>query len=643
MVKKLLLFVVLTMMTMQVGAQNAFQANDNNNTIHWGYPDAPLNHFGMAYMPETIAMAIKVPGTLLEGSVMKGVSIVLPAPQDLKEAKVWASTVQPTDYATGDIINKTLDLSSVEGKKSIDILFDESYTITDQDFYVGYTFTQTDAFTDPDSYTPLWMYDWAKEVPGSFYLYTSTTFPMWFDMYGFNYGNAPIDLILDMTDCKAKGNVQVSEVGYKTVKTGVKPEIALTLTNNGGFVTDFDITTDVDGKKTTSHVVLDEPVCRLKESVGYILNIDALADSKVVPLTVSVDKVNGKTNAETVTNETEGSLIAISKEASRRSVLESFTTIDDDREVLAMASYPLLKKALGDKLIIINSHFSTSDETPDPMANEDYDELGFAMTGGVLPLYIIDRKQQTNPYYGLNTTDADGKYHFVADKVVNDVNSLASEADFKLQAAWTDETKNSITATAQTTFYLNSNDPLYTIGFVLTEDNVSYEGTKQGNALSADYEEDWGGGYIYKPENNKLFPDDDLAIYTSGSPVIENPVNDYIVRGAWGAKTGIDNSIEAIENNKQQVYSTTLNIENKKVLDKKNLKLVALLIRLLDGTIVNADEVGISEVPTGISTLNADSRNEERFTLDGRQLSAPAKGLNIVKMANGKVVKKFVK
>ena len=643
MTKIFLLCLALVSAMLLTGAQNALLANESN-TIYWGYPKKPLNHFGMAYQPETISMAIQVPGALLEGCTIKGINIVLPATQDLKNAKVWISKELPADYATGDILNKEIDFSTVTGKQPSDVLLDEPYTIGSENFYVGYTFTQSDTFTDGDSYFPLWVYDRAKELEGAFYMYTSMTFPMWFPMKGYGYGNAAIDLLLDITNCTAKGNVSLTELGTNTAKVGENPTFTINMTNNAGFVTDLDYTVVQDGKKSTKHLTLDEPLTRLQQVAPLTLEFDAPTQTGVMEVSASVDKVNGKDNAETVTNETEGNLVVISKEGTRRSVLESFTTMSDEREVLAMASYPLLKNSLGDKLIIINSHFTTDEENPDPTANEDYDEIGFALTDGILPLYIVDRKREINPYYGITGADANGLYHFTSDQVVSATNSIPCEADLQLTANWTDETMTSISATTNTTFYLNSSEPLYNIGFVLIENNVSYENSKQANALSADYEEDWGGGYMYKPENNKLFPDDDLKAFTEGPAVIENPVNDYIVRAAWSPKTGIEESVKSLVDGQEQTFTTTLNIEGKEVLNKENVKVVALLISLLDGSIVNAAEVSVNKKDTGISNTSANNQTEAvRYALDGRHLNAPAKGMNIVKMANGKVKKIVVR
>lgn len=53
----------------------------------------------------------------------------------------------------------------------------------------------------------------------------------------------------------------------------------------------------------------------------------------------------------------------------------------------------------------------------------------------------------------------------------------------------------------------------------------------------------------------------------------------------------------------------------------------------------------VYSAPAGIKDVNKADNTAEvgRFTADGQQISAPVKGLNIVKLANGKTIKQLVK
>ena len=427
-----------------------------------------------------------------------------------------------------------------------------------------------------------------------------------------------------------------------TVKTGEEVRFNMGMLNQAGFVKSIDYTFTQDGESVERHLDLESPLTRLLQVGQFEVQAATPEVAAMQPVSLSVDKVNGTDNAETVLNETEGAIIAVDKVGQRRSVYEAFTTISSPQEVLAMASLPLLRNAVGDKMIAINAHFTADDENPDPMNCEDYSDLAFSLTNGTLPAYYIDRLQQFNPYFGTTPMDGNGTYHFNADKTFNDVNSRACEVDFELTAQWADDSKTQLEATTQTTFYLNSEEPFYAIGFVLTEDDVCYEEVKQQNALSPDYFDDWNWSY---PENNKLFPDDDLREYTTGPAEISAPVNQNVVRGAWEPVAGIDGSVEAIESDKAQQFTTVLDIADKTVLDKNNLKLVALLINLYDGSIVNAAEVSLSDETTAVASLGANDSQKvsSRYSVSGQLLKAPHKGLNIVKLANGKTLKMIVR
>ncbi len=64
-----------------------------------------------------------------------------------------------------------------------------------------------------------------------------------------------------------------------------------------------------------------------------------------------------------------------------------------------------------------------------------------------------------------------------------------------------------------------------------------------------------------------------------------------------------------------------------------------------DAMVNNANQVKLTDVPEGISavTVNTNDVTRTYYTTDGRQLSAPAKGVNIVKCSDGSVKKIYVK
>ena len=108
---------------------------------------------------------------------------------------------------------------------------------------------------------------------------------------------------------------------------------------------------------------------------------------------------------------------------------------------------------------------------------------------------------------------------------------------------------------------------------------------------------------------------------------------------------GIANSVSAsVKKDVADEYVTTLDIsENQLIQNKDNLKLVVMLLNTNTGCIVNADEVSIVPDPTGIEGIrdngSSDAHEVARYNLNGVRMAAPAKGMQIVKMSDGRVVK----
>lgn len=102
-------------------------------------------------------------------------------------------------------------------------------------------------------------------------------------------------------------------------------------------------------------------------------------------------------------------------------------------------------------------------------------------------------------------------------------------------------------------------------------------------------------------------------------------------------------------------YSNTYTYTIPSTYVAKNLRVVAFISqKTADFTnpdyealdVNNCNEANVSDVVTGISGVEADEAEAKvvaRYTVDGRQISAPVKGVNIVRLSNGKTKKVVVK
>ncbi len=84
--------------------------------------------------------------------------------------------------------------------------------------------------------------------------------------------------------------------------------------------------------------------------------------------------------------------------------------------------------------------------------------------------------------------------------------------------------------------------------------------------------------------------------------------------------------------------------QNTPLQDKSRLSVVALLLNTQSGVIENAAKVEVQSAgTTGITSVPTDRGTAAYYTIDGRPLSHPQRGLNIVRRTDGTVQKIIVK
>ena len=125
---------------------------------------------------------------------------------------------------------------------------------------------------------------------------------------------------------------------------------------------------------------------------------------------------------------------------------------------------------------------------------------------------------------------------------------------------------------------------------------------------------------------------------------------DGLGTGARDIADGVKNSVNpVIQAGEEQMFKYKANINaitNALIQDKTKVKVVALLIDRSSSLIVNAAQTVVSDYdPTSMERLNAVTSEGEGviYDLNGRKLSAPQKGINIIRMSDGMSRKVLVK
>ena len=126
--------------------------------------------------------------------------------------------------------------------------------------------------------------------------------------------------------------------------------------------------------------------------------------------------------------------------------------------------------------------------------------------------------------------------------------------------------------------------------------------------------------------------------------------NDVLVAGSYVRTTNKCANVDVpAEGTVEGSYEITMPVTNTKLLpalDKDQLYIVGFIIDPTTKTVVNAAKAKIPTWVTGINGVKANGENAvevARYTMDGRQVSAPVKGINLVKMSDGTTQKVLVK
>ena len=136
-----------------------------------------------------------------------------------------------------------------------------------------------------------------------------------------------------------------------------------------------------------------------------------------------------------------------------------------------------------------------------------------------------------------------------------------------------------------------------------------------------------------------------MDYFIKSSDPIKNFVFEDVARSQVGIANGLDGSLpQRVVADRPIVHKTALNGIGDwvTVINKNNLSVVVLVIDNTTHSIVNAARCVVKPyTATDIETPKATVERVEvaRFNLKGQRLSAPEKGINIVKYSDGTVEK----
>lgn len=572
------------------------------------------------------------------------------------EGKKYLSFPESADKADAKVVIPAADVKAVLDKLPanhvgpISVKLPTPFTIPAEGALVGYS------YDGKSSDRSVVLAGKSSEAAGFFFQYDyegERTFESLSSTIGMS---SSIQIGLDVSECEAN-DATVNANPELTTLVNTKQQYPFYITNNSAKpITKITYSISVDGDKGAEKCLdLSSPIESM-ETVSLPFTT-AFEDEGVHSVELNVSKVNGNTNINKQSSAAY-SIIALEKSADRVSVVEEQTGTWCGWCPRGHVALDLLNKQLGDKVVTLAGHFTNGSSQVDPMnilgdnitsqaeALADYGwvamNLSSMLGGGGFPGAMFDRVVVADPYVGANTTKGkNGTYEYGATDLVNQLKEgNPSEADFSMTASWADDKNTDIKVDLTTTFnYDRFGSFPYGVAFVLSENGMTGKGVtwKQLNYFSK----------LAGVKGASDFNNPDMAAWFKGGSYVSTTYDNVVVQ-AWnplGNAAIVDKSVTDIVKGEAIPFSTTLKVNSDLIQNKDNLTISALLVNLNSLAVVNAAKVVLGKSAAGIEDVNSEANNNvvSRYNVNGMRINGAQKGLNIVKLANGKVVKMAVK
>lgn len=290
---------------------------------------------------------------------------------------------------------------------------------------------------------------------------------------------------------------------------------------------------------------------------------------------------------------------SVSAQVTHRPLVEEYTGTWCGYCPRGTIAMELLQEKYGDDIVIACFHVD------DVMQVDTYPN-GVNITG--LPRATVDRGSSVDPYYGKSNTEDMA----IIDEVENAKIKLAN-ADIVVTEATCDG--DNVIVKTETTFILDQNNQGYRVGYLLISDNVSGLGIN------------WAQSNYYSGASGlQGTPLEELAgkkSYISGFIY-----NDVVIdsKGCNGVPGSLPTNVVAGE---KYTHQYIFDIRKNKLAKKESLRVVAYILK--SNKIINSNKLDVAYSNAGIDTLPSGAELVETiyYTLDGRVVSEPSKGIYI--------------
>lgn len=607
--------IAVVAVSLVLGTASAHAADLDEGDIVFTYNAGGSTYNAGTAKKENYDVAIKLSDAALVGTTLKQIIVPLSS-TTVTNLKVWISselnleTVDGVKTIVPDIYTTDVDVTGT----TIDVVLDEPYSITDEAVYVGYSF-QIETLDSENSYPVV---VGTETTADGLYLHSTRTYRSWNELSD-SWGVSALQLVVSGVGENSAGVTLPSElnVQYDQDKT-----FSVTVVNHGyAGISSYEYEYTVNDVTVTGTVELGDDAVPAQYNATTTLDVSlaALGVTGYYPLTFTVTKVNGVENSDVLAS---GSFTVNSYELLpvHKVVFEEYTGTWCGYCPRGYVALEIMKSLYPDDFIGISYHNGDDMEIM-------YSKY-FPSTIVGYPSAFYDRKYEADPYYGI-----DGSSFIIPEEWLELCETEIAPATIEVTGVLSDD-EGSVTAEATVAFIDSYDDADYSLEFVLLADSL--------------YDEDWYQTNYYYNNTYGTFPEEEFEKFTSG---------DYYVYGLYFSDvivftTNVSSSNIAlpaqITANESLTESYTIDLSQVKntdgndiIQDVNQLTAVVLIIDNTTGYIVNADKAKV-QTATGISVVETEPTTDHRveyYDISGRRISAPVKGVNIVRAADGRTIK----
>lgn len=585
-------------------------AQAQDDTIVFSHDDGSAYEYFGTGRRETYDVAMRL-GEIFAGKQVTAITVPIKSATGLSDLKVWLSkelTVVSKKF-TPDIVSKDGELAD----GSVTVTLDEPYTVPDSGLYVGYT-VQVSELTD-DTKKPIAVNQRGRE--GGCIVHSSRTYVNFADQ------SAAYNSVMGVTIAGVQPYAVMPTLGktfYTT--TGTATDIQLMLTNTGRkAVESVDYTYEIGNETGKGHADVSL-AAEYGLTAAVTVQLPAQQSKGVYPVRLTVDRVNGETNAAG-TPSADASLYCYNTVPVHRPAFEEYSGTWCGSCPRGLVGMEIMSQRHPDDFVAIAYHNN------DPMMVVNPEDYPNSIGGH--PYGWLNRSVFADPYYGFE------RVNMGIEEAWQTVRAMPAPADITVKGVF-DTDNRMLTVSADVTFPLALPDESYRVEFVVVEDDM-YDINNTGKTAWMQSNYYVGRTDVTEPEFEK---------YVTGSDYVSGVHYDDVFL-ASSRLLGTDQTLPADIVAEQPVtVSTTFDATTFKSLytdepivqDVNKLRVVALLVDANTGLIVNSNKAKVEgENINAIASLAQTADRPAFFDLQGRRLPSLQPGVNIVRMPDGSTKK----